>query len=79
MGGGTPRHHPAGASQPGCIDLYLSADPVDEGRINLFERWESEQHLQAWRSIAEPPPKPKILKTRVEKHTVSSSAPPFGQ
>jgi quinol monooxygenase YgiN len=64
-------------SEPGCIDLYLSADPVEEGRINLFEQWESEEHLEAWRSIAEPPPKPAILKATVQKHIVSSSGPPF--
>ena len=55
-------------SEPGCIDLYLSADPVDEGRINLFEQWESEDHLEAWRSIAEPPPNPEIFNATVQKH-----------
>jgi len=24
-------------SQPGCLDLHLSADPLEEGRINLFD------------------------------------------
>lgn len=65
-------------SQPGCVDLYLSADPVEEGRINLFEQWESEEHLEAWRSVAQPPPKPEILNATVLKHIVSSSGPPFG-
>jgi quinol monooxygenase YgiN len=66
-------------AEAGCIDLYLSADPVDEGRINLFEQWESEEHLESWRSIAEPPPKPEILKATVQKHVVSTSGPPFGE
>jgi quinol monooxygenase YgiN len=34
-------------SQPGCRDLHLSADPREEGRINLFEQWESEAALRA--------------------------------
>ncbi len=34
-------------SAPGCVDLYVSADPVDEGRVNIFEQWDSEEHLEA--------------------------------
>lgn len=63
-------------SQPGCIDLYFSADPVEEGRVNMFEQWESEEHLEAWRAVANPPPKPKILSASVHKHHISSSGPP---
>jgi quinol monooxygenase YgiN len=32
---------------PGCLDLYVSADPVEAGRVNIFELWESEAHLEA--------------------------------
>jgi quinol monooxygenase YgiN len=62
---------------PGCIDLYFCADPIDEGRVNMFEQWESEEALEAWRAAAEPPPKPEILSANVLKHQISSSAPPF--
>jgi quinol monooxygenase YgiN len=64
-------------SQPGCIDLYFSADPVEQGRVNMFEQWESEERLEAWRAIADPPPKPEILRASVQKHQISSSGPPF--
>lgn len=64
-------------SQPGCIDLWFSADPVEPGRVNMFEQWESEEHLQAWRAVADPPPKPEILRANVQKHQISSSGPPF--
>jgi quinol monooxygenase YgiN len=64
-------------SQPGCVDLAISADPVEEGRVNLFEQWESEEHLELWRALAEPPPKPEILSASVQKHHVSSSESPF--
>jgi heme-degrading monooxygenase HmoA len=64
-------------SQPGCIDLYFSADPVEPGRVNMFEQWETEDHLEAWRAIADPPPKPEILRADVQKHQISSSGPPF--
>lgn len=64
-------------SAPGCIDLHISADLVDKGRVNLFEQWESEDALEAWREVADPPPRPQILAGSVQKYLVSSSGPPF--
>jgi quinol monooxygenase YgiN len=64
-------------SAPGCIDLYICADPIDNGRVNMFEQWESEADLQAWRAAADPPPKPEILSANVLKYQISSSGPPF--
>ena len=34
---------------PGCLDFSLSADLVDAGRINIFERWESQDAVEAFR------------------------------
>ncbi len=31
--------------EAGCIDYVLSADPLEPGRVYLFERWESKEHL----------------------------------
>lgn len=62
---------------PGCLDLYFCADPIDEGRVNMFEQWESEEALEAWRAAAEPPPKPQILSANVLKYQISSSDPPL--
>lgn len=39
----------------GCLDLSISADPVDPDRINLFESWRDEQSWNAWRKIAKSP------------------------
>ncbi|MEN3538372.1 antibiotic biosynthesis monooxygenase family protein [Microbispora sp. ZYX-F-249] len=33
----------------GCLDFVLSADLVDAGRVNVHERWESEEALHAFR------------------------------
>ncbi len=33
----------------GCLDFALSADVVDPGRINIFERWESLEAVEAFR------------------------------
>lgn len=33
----------------GCLDFALSADLLDPGRINIFERWESQAAVEAFR------------------------------
>ncbi len=33
----------------GCLDFALSADPIDPARINVYERWASEEQLHAFR------------------------------
>ncbi|QYC40871.1 Antibiotic biosynthesis monooxygenase [Nonomuraea coxensis DSM 45129] len=35
---------------PGCLDFAVSADLVDAGRVNIFERWESLSAVEAFRS-----------------------------
>lgn len=39
----------------GCLDLSISADSVDPGRINVFECWRDEPSWKAWRKVAKPP------------------------
>ncbi len=34
---------------PGCLDFTLSADLLDDARINIFERWESQAAVEAFR------------------------------
>jgi quinol monooxygenase YgiN len=34
---------------PGCLDFAISADLVEAGRINVFERWESRAAVEAFR------------------------------
>jgi quinol monooxygenase YgiN len=34
-------------AEPGCIEYVLAPDPVDPGRVVLFERWESQSDLDA--------------------------------
>jgi quinol monooxygenase YgiN len=31
--------------EPGCLDYAMTADPVDERRIRVYERWVSQQAL----------------------------------
>ena len=32
-------------NEAGCIAYVLSADPLEPGRVYLYERWESKEHL----------------------------------
>ena len=34
---------------PGCLDFAISADLIDPGRINIFECWESNAAVEAFR------------------------------
>lgn len=64
--------------QPGCLDLAISADPVEAGRVNMLEMWESQEQLDAWRTVANPPaPFTEFLGGDLQKHTVSASGPAF--
>jgi quinol monooxygenase YgiN len=35
---------------PGCLDFALTADLVNAGRINIFERWESAAAVRSFRA-----------------------------
>lgn len=34
---------------PGCLDFAITADSVDPARIQIFERWEDEEAMLAFR------------------------------
>jgi quinol monooxygenase YgiN len=34
---------------PGCLDYAISADLLEPGRIDIFERWQSQAALDAFR------------------------------
>lgn len=34
---------------PGCLDFSIAADLLDPGRINVYERWESQAAVEAFR------------------------------
>jgi quinol monooxygenase YgiN len=37
---------------PGCHDVAITPDPTDPTRVYNYERWESWDHLDAWRAVA---------------------------
>jgi quinol monooxygenase YgiN len=34
---------------PGCLDFAITADLIEPGRINVFERWETQEAVTAFR------------------------------
>lgn len=63
---------------PGCLDVAVTADSVDPTRINNFERWESAEHLEAWRAVAHAPEiGDEIVSTEVSLYDASGERPPF--
>ena len=67
-----------GRRAPGCLDLSITADLVDAGRVNIFELWQSEEDLRAWRAVAKHPKRiTPLLRMEVQKHVIDRSGPPF--
>jgi quinol monooxygenase YgiN len=63
---------------PGCLDVAVTADSVDPGRINNLERWESQEHLDAWRAVADAPDVgAEMIAVDVGLFDVSGERPPF--
>ncbi|CAA9374674.1 MAG: Uncharacterized conserved protein [uncultured Nocardioidaceae bacterium] len=65
---------------PGCLDFVQSADPIDPERINIYERWEDDEPLMAFRgsgdeATGEPSP-PELLGAEVAKYRISSVESP---
>jgi quinol monooxygenase YgiN len=63
---------------PGCLDFALSPDLLDSGRVNVYERWESREHLLAYRAGDGPPLDESVPVSRadVQLHHISASEQP---
>ena len=63
----------------GCLDCAITADLIDPGRVNIFERWESQVALEAFRSSG-----PKFeqgaarLSVSVAEYDIADVRPLFG-
>jgi quinol monooxygenase YgiN len=59
---------------PGCQDFVVAADPLEPDRVNVYEQWESEQALLAFRG--EGPSSELtavIVRAEVRQHNVNES------
>ena len=62
---------------PGCLDFVQSADPLDPSRINIFERWDNEDQLIAFRGAGQPASdSPPVLSADVKRYVISSVEAP---
>lgn len=60
----------------GCVDFHLSADPIEPGRINVFEQWESVEAVEAFRGSGPSSEQAAaILDAKVVQHGIASSTP----
>ena len=64
----------AARAAEGCLDFHLAADPLEPGRINVYEQWESAAAVEAFRG--EGPSgdqQAAILDAAVDQHEIASS------
>ena len=58
----------------GCLDFYLTADPIEPGRINVFEQWESVAAVEAFRGSGLSGPQQEAIRdAAVSQHEIASS------
>ena len=59
-------------AEPGCLEYTYSADPIDPGRVVLFEIWESQDALDAHlRALRAAPASPETAGPEVEATSYS--------
>jgi quinol monooxygenase YgiN len=62
---------------PGCLDLAVTADPLEPARVNTFERWGSTEQLEAFRAVADAPDIGEIVADHVRLYDVTGERSPF--
>lgn len=61
----------------GCLDFTIAADPIDAGRITVYERWESDAALARFRGAGPPDElSTRILGAEVRKYRISATEDP---
>jgi quinol monooxygenase YgiN len=63
----------------GCLDFVQAADPLDPSRINVYERWDSDEALLAFRGSGEAgaePDGPELTGADVRKYRISAVEAP---
>jgi quinol monooxygenase YgiN len=69
----------ASRSEAGCITYAFSPDPLDPGRVLLFERWETKAalagHLAALRQRPRPADGIELRESEVQQYEISAVGP----
>ena len=67
----------AAKEAPGCLDYSVTADSLDPSLVRIFERWESEQQLLAFRGTGpSDDQQAAIVAADVKRYGVSSVGDP---
>lgn len=69
---------PQARKAPGCLDFVQAADPIEPGRINIYERWDSDEDLHRFRTSGGPPQAegPEIHAAEVQKYRIAAVESP---
>jgi quinol monooxygenase YgiN len=60
----------------GCRDFVVAADPLEPDRVNVYEEWESEEALLAFRGNGpDQDLGASIVQANVSRHIIASSGP----
>ncbi len=61
----------------GCYDFVQAADPIEPDRINIFERWASDEDLHRFRNAGGPPADaPDLVDADVRKYRIATVEEP---
>ena len=64
----------------GCLDFAITADLVDPGRVNIFERWESQAAVSAFRGSGPSDEQGAVmLSASVAEYDIADVRPLFGE
>jgi quinol monooxygenase YgiN len=64
----------------GCFDFAITADPIDPGRVNVFERWESQEALETFRGSGPGNEQAAaMLSVSVAEYDIADVRPLFGE
>jgi quinol monooxygenase YgiN len=66
-------------AEPGCISYVFSADPIEPGRVYLYERWESKDalaaHIAGLQAAPAAPAGVAVLSSEILQYEISRAGP----
>jgi quinol monooxygenase YgiN len=63
----------------GCLDFAITADLLDPRRVNLFERWESQEAVKTFRRRGPETSNAAMLSVSVAEYDIANVRPLFGK
>lgn len=61
---------------PGCKDFIVAADPIEPNRVNVYEEWDTEAELLAFRGSGPDDGLYSLIeRAQVARHIIASSGP----